>query len=339
MLVTFYILAYNHEDFILEAINSALAQTYTPLQIIISDDCSSDATWEIIKKKASSYAGPHNLMVRRNSRNLGISAHINAVWQECKGDWIIAAGGDDTSLANRVEKIIDAAEKYCEVKLIQSWLNEIDETGNLVLVNTLQVKAQSNNVKLYTIQDRLNGASYAPHGAAMAYRRELFTVFDPLPADVIFEDNIINLRAELLGKAAVLLAPLVNHRNHTGQITRGHGDISAEKREIRRMQRLISDIGTSKQNLSDSRRAVCSLENNKKTVEAFCKKKLLEARLRKFAIVGPWPFKVFALCIIKLTPRPEKLSRDDFVRAMFPYIIYRAVKGIRNRSENGDVNN
>ena len=83
MLVTFYILTYNHVDIISDAINAALAQTYSPLQIIVSDDCSTDATWEVIKNTVSLYTGPHKVEIRRNAVNLGISAHINALWKEC----------------------------------------------------------------------------------------------------------------------------------------------------------------------------------------------------------------------------------------------------------------
>ena len=95
MLISFYILAYNHENMIADAINAALAQTYSPLQIIISDDCSTDSTWEIIQKTVSSYNGPHKVEIRRNAVNLGISVHINALWKECSGEWIIASAGDD----------------------------------------------------------------------------------------------------------------------------------------------------------------------------------------------------------------------------------------------------
>ena len=42
--MTFVLLAYNQEKYIREAVDGALAQTYHPLKIILSDDCSSDRT-------------------------------------------------------------------------------------------------------------------------------------------------------------------------------------------------------------------------------------------------------------------------------------------------------
>jgi len=55
-LISFVLLAYNQEAFIREAVQSALEQTYQPLEIILSDDFSKDDTFEIIKNMAASYS-------------------------------------------------------------------------------------------------------------------------------------------------------------------------------------------------------------------------------------------------------------------------------------------
>ena len=54
MLVTFSLLCHNHERFIREAVRSALAQDYEPLEILISDDHSTDATLDIIQEEIRS---------------------------------------------------------------------------------------------------------------------------------------------------------------------------------------------------------------------------------------------------------------------------------------------
>jgi GT2 family glycosyltransferase len=48
-LVSFVVLAYNQQKFVAEAVRGALAQTYHPLEIVISDDCSTDGTFDVIK--------------------------------------------------------------------------------------------------------------------------------------------------------------------------------------------------------------------------------------------------------------------------------------------------
>lgn len=49
-LISYVVTAYNIERFVREAVECAFAQTYSPLEIVLSDDCSSDRTFEIMKK-------------------------------------------------------------------------------------------------------------------------------------------------------------------------------------------------------------------------------------------------------------------------------------------------
>ena len=49
-LVTFALFAYNQENYIRAAVEGAFAQTYQPLEIILSDDCSKDRTFEIMQR-------------------------------------------------------------------------------------------------------------------------------------------------------------------------------------------------------------------------------------------------------------------------------------------------
>lgn len=131
MLVSFYILTFNHERYISDAISAALRQMYSPLEIIISDDCSTDRTWEIIQSRIAGYQGPHRLIARRNTDNLGISAHINALWQVCSGEWIVASAGDDASVPDWVERIMVCVKARPDIKLHQSWLSETDSELNI----------------------------------------------------------------------------------------------------------------------------------------------------------------------------------------------------------------
>lgn len=61
-LVSFILVAYNQEDFIEEAIISAINQNYEPLEIIISDDASTDQTFKIAKAAIDRYKGPHHVI-------------------------------------------------------------------------------------------------------------------------------------------------------------------------------------------------------------------------------------------------------------------------------------
>jgi len=102
-LVTMVICTYNQEEYIRDAIHGAFSQTYSPLEIIISDDYSLDRTFEIIQEEVKSYKGSHKVVVNRNDRNLGIVGHVNhLVLNLLNGEFIVLAAGDDIALSCRV---------------------------------------------------------------------------------------------------------------------------------------------------------------------------------------------------------------------------------------------
>ena len=76
-LVSMLLIAYRQPDTIARAIRAALAQTYSPLEIIASDDASDDATFEAMQAALAGYQGPHRIVLNRNSTNLGIGAHLS----------------------------------------------------------------------------------------------------------------------------------------------------------------------------------------------------------------------------------------------------------------------
>jgi len=104
-LLTFLVAAYNQEQYIREAVEGAFRQTYSPLEIIISDDCSTDRTFAIASEMAAAYRGPHKILLNRNPTNLGISAHANRIMELTHGELVVASAGDDVSLPERTEVI------------------------------------------------------------------------------------------------------------------------------------------------------------------------------------------------------------------------------------------
>src|SRR5215475_5079675 len=111
-LLSFAIFSCNQEKFIRSAIEGAFAQTYSPLEIIISDDCSKDRTFEIAKEMAAAYRGPHTVRLNRNETNLGIGGHVNKVFGISQGELVFAAAGDDVSLPHRVEATFQAWDQF-----------------------------------------------------------------------------------------------------------------------------------------------------------------------------------------------------------------------------------
>src|SRR3954464_2454463 len=132
-LVTFAVAAFNQERFIREAVEAAFAQTWSPLEIVLSDDCSRDRTFEIMQEMAAAYRGPHKIILNRNPRQLSIGGHINRVVEVSRGELIVGAAGDDISLPERARAAFDAWEQSGgNATSIFSDYDQIDEKGNRI---------------------------------------------------------------------------------------------------------------------------------------------------------------------------------------------------------------
>ncbi len=104
--------AYNAEKYIGEAIESILNQTFKDFELIIIDDCSSDATPEIIKKYAAKDA---RIASFRNEKNLMVSHTLNKGLLLTKGKYIARMDADDWSYPDRLQKQFDYMEAHLEV--------------------------------------------------------------------------------------------------------------------------------------------------------------------------------------------------------------------------------
>ena len=124
-------MAFNQEKFIAEAVRGALSQTYSPLEIILSDDCSVDRTYEIIESMAAHYTGPHKIILNRNKSNLGLAGHSNRVTRMAHGELIVGAAGDDVSMPHRTAILYDAWDSIGKKAVyMHSRVIHMDECGN-----------------------------------------------------------------------------------------------------------------------------------------------------------------------------------------------------------------
>ena len=211
-LISFCLFTYNQASFIAQAIDGAFAQTYENMEIIISDDGSSDETWSIVEKKSKLYQGPHKLTINRNKVNMGVAAHVNKLVSMSHGDIVVIAAGDDISLPSRASRIADAFESHTDAMMVESLENKITPNGKCT-----ELSSFSGQMK-YVDSDPNRVVEHFPcfKGAVLAYRRRVFTEFGPLPADCWAEDIILSMRACMLGKVVRIEEPLIYYRTAGG---------------------------------------------------------------------------------------------------------------------------
>ena len=107
--VTIILSVYNGEKHLSDSIDSLLFQTYKNIEILIIDDNSNDATFDICKKYEESF---NNIKVFKNLKNLGLTKNLNFLIEHSSGTYLARQDADDISEVTRIEKQIKFMNKY-----------------------------------------------------------------------------------------------------------------------------------------------------------------------------------------------------------------------------------
>lgn len=128
-LVSVVMPVYNAGDFLVDAIESILNQTYKNFEFIIVDDASTDTSWKILK----SYARANKkIKLLRNATNKGVSITTKRAISYAKGDFIARMDADDISLPQRLEKQVEYLLKHKKTVAIGSQCLLINKNGNII---------------------------------------------------------------------------------------------------------------------------------------------------------------------------------------------------------------
>jgi len=212
-LVTFALFAFNQEKYIREAVEGALSQTYSPLEIILSDDCSTDRTFEIMQEMAAAYEGPHEVRLRRNPENLNVAPHVLRVLREAKGEFFVLAAGDDVSDPLRTKKIIECFQETGATG-VHSGCRLIDDAGSIVAEN--YVAKGGVHVRSWFCADQ---ASFI-HGATSAYSRRVMKYLPEKQYNIHGEDGLLTTAILANGLTIRFLEDkLVDYRTHAAALS------------------------------------------------------------------------------------------------------------------------
>ncbi len=105
--------SYNYQDYIKEAVQSVLDQTYKDWELIIVDDCSTDNSVEVIKSFKD-----ERIKLFINEKNLGLKETVKRGIENATGEWVVFLESDDILTPDYIEKKVEIAKKYTDVNLI-----------------------------------------------------------------------------------------------------------------------------------------------------------------------------------------------------------------------------
>lgn len=140
-LVSVIIPCYNAQKFVVQAVRSIMEQTYTNLEILCCDDCSTDNTLSILENLSKE---DNRIKIIKNSQNLKIVQTLNKLVSLCNGKYIARMDADDISLPNRIEKQVEFLEKNADIGLCGCNAFHINEKGKKIGKSFLPLSFEDN---------------------------------------------------------------------------------------------------------------------------------------------------------------------------------------------------
>jgi glycosyltransferase involved in cell wall biosynthesis len=211
---------YNGAQFVREQLDSILAQSRLPDELIVCDDRSSDGTAEILRDFASNC--PFDVKVLVNDRRLGSTKNFEKAISLCSGDIIVLCDQDDIWRAEKLSIIEGAFAADSELGLVLSNADLIGRNGER-FKRDLWTRCRLTRHRLAALRgprrfDLLLGLPFTT-GAAMAFRARFKPLILPIPdvSDTFIHDRWIAVMIAAVAKVTMLPEKLFRYRIHGEQ--------------------------------------------------------------------------------------------------------------------------
>ena len=265
--VSVVITSYNQQDYLREAIESAIDQTVGAFEIIVADDHSTkDGSIEIIRQYEAKYPG----LVRGlfQEKNVGIPKNRNSALRMVRGDYVAILDGDDRLLPKFIER--HGAALTADARAHVSYSNRYD-------INHLGER-------------RPHDRDPQPSGDVLAYiargrkgiLRSMVAKYDLVKAAGFLDENhyhydgfILTLRLARLTPFVYLPEPLMEKRDHGGGVSKG---LSFSEKE-RCFQEVFAEVMRVTDELP---------EKDKRTIRRNWLEKILELSVKAKMEQGDW---------------------------------------------------
>lgn len=197
---------YNAKDFIVECLDSILYQDYKNLELVVSDDCSTDGTQEVLKE----YIDNKRIRLLLNEKNQGITDNCNQALSYCSGKYVCFFAGDDVMLPNKISAQVALLEKHQEASMCYHPVNVFDSDSGKMLYET-----ESKGRTIYSFFDMIEKGGLPGINSVMARREclppNLFNNNFPVVSDWLFM-----LEISLRGKIVFVEQVYTKYRKHIG---------------------------------------------------------------------------------------------------------------------------
>jgi glycosyltransferase involved in cell wall biosynthesis len=127
--ITILLPAYNAANYIKEAIESILNQSFSDFDLLIIDDASTDETSAVIKSYSDT-----RIKLEKNSKNLKLAGTLNRGIDMIHSKYIVRMDADDISKPGRIERLVKFMEENPETDVCSSWLETFGNGENQIMI-------------------------------------------------------------------------------------------------------------------------------------------------------------------------------------------------------------
>lgn len=217
MPVSVVLCSYNGARHLREQLDSLLAQTRLPDEIVIRDDASNDETYALLTAWCDdAKARGVRVALARNERNLGYVANFETALRDAQGDIFFLCDQDDIWHPEKIAVMLAEFERRPNLLLLHSDARLIDEHGadmRLGLFKALEVsRDEFDQIHTGRAFDALLRRNLVT-GAAAAFKRELLATALPFSRDMV-HDEWLAIIAATIGEVDCLEQALIDYRQH-----------------------------------------------------------------------------------------------------------------------------
>lgn len=218
--ISVLMMSHNQQEYIGACLESILAMPYPgQLEVICCDDCSDDASFEIIERIAAAYRGPYRIVTHRCPTNGRVAVNMNTAVHLARGDWFMRVDGDDVMHPDRARLTGLAIMKHPGAMAVSGCLIPFEDEPPAVQ-NPAEPALE------YRVADRHDFAEGKPGwlewwGCMMAMHRSVFEMFGNLPAEcAVLDDTMFATRALMLGRFVIVSnGVMIYYRRHAANIS------------------------------------------------------------------------------------------------------------------------
>jgi len=180
---------YNGEAFVHRALGALLAQDYGNFELIISDNASTDGTWDICHEYA---AMDSRIRLYRNDTNLGFIANFGIVLDHARAPYFMWAGVDDYWAPGLIGALVNELDSHPEAGLALSAIQGVREDGTPLFTCRFQGREDPNRMSYYRLYKEMNIWTFYHFYIYGLFRTSLLKAAFPLfPSEKIWAPDIM----------------------------------------------------------------------------------------------------------------------------------------------------